>query len=133
VHALYTAGPQNSITNRAALEESMKGAGILVREFGGGSTIATTDFRALQTPAASRHGVAQGRWHHCRMDKGMTREEAGALAASVREACAHEVQVVEDGDYFAVQVTKRTNNRPDTFWLYDEADWAHLRERIAGP
>lgn len=63
----------------------------------------------------------------------MTRDEAGALAAAIREACAHEVQVVEDGDYFAVQVTKRTSNGPDTFTLYDEADWAQLRSRITGP
>jgi hypothetical protein len=62
VHALYTAGPQNSITNRAALEESMEGAGILVREFGGGSTIATTDDRVATRDSYLSLDVTSRAW-----------------------------------------------------------------------
>ena len=72
------------------------------------------------------------RWHDLGMDRGMTREEAEALAESVHQSSDHEVRILEDDGRFAVQVVRPSTQGADTYTLYDEADWAWLRARVVG-
>ena len=67
------------------------------------------------------------------MENGMTRKEAEGVAALVQEACAHGVEVVQDGDFFVVEVRRESSDGTDTYTLYDEADWPWLREKIVRP
>jgi hypothetical protein len=64
------------------------------------------------------------------MDTGMTRQQAESVAALVHDACAHGVEVVQDGGFFVVQVNRESSEGTDTYTLYDDADWSWLRERI---
>lgn len=61
------------------------------------------------------------------MDTGMDRERADRLASVVRSRARHEVRVVGDGDYFAVEVVRGAQ---DNWTLYDESDWEWLRDQI---
>lgn len=57
----------------------------------------------------------------------MNRERADCLAVPVRSSRRHEVRVVGDGNYFAVEVVRG----PQDIWtLYDESDWEWLRDQI---
>jgi hypothetical protein len=56
----------------------------------------------------------------------MTLDEARALARLVTEATHSESQVVQEGQWFAVEVVTRRG----TWSLYDEVDWLWLKEQI---
>lgn len=64
--------------------------------------------------------------HDCNLDTGMAAAEARGLAHRIAAETGLLAEVVPDVEYFVVEV--RTEN--GVFILYDEADWAWLRERI---
>lgn len=67
-----------------------------------------------------------------RASSAMDRERAEALAALVRATTGHEARTVPVGASFAVdvQVRPQDDGEPGTWTLYDEDDWAWLRDRI---
>jgi len=67
---------------------------------------------------------------HLRVHAGMDRESAESLATLVRATVRFDVEVIDDGDYFAVAVARTVAGSQDTWTLYDEADWQAWRARI---
>lgn len=70
-------------------------------------------------------GVVQAR-----LASGMDRQEAASLATVVQASTGHDVRVVPDEHFYAVEVRVEHGGDPGTFLLRDESDWRWLSERI---